>query len=1231
MASLQELFNSLSEQVNQINAKVTDIDKKIAIIRDEVDLDIPKKVKALNAQLEDINEYRGTIAEFEKIASEHLSSKNFQTASPRPLNFNRLKSWSTMIDPTSSNDPFAQRIYIMCKCNLMFLSDKEIEYKEQLVKLQSEDISEAQKNFEELEAERTMLWKGYDEILEGDLMAEFRDELIKANNNWMISEFPASYVTKSEDMSIIAPGAVAKELPFPASFRSEIKKVLDKKFYDEKTGYIWMPLEIDTTGERTYFVSYSSSVDTKYVYGGLQNFLFRVLNDNRTGGYVTHFIDALHYNTTNLGCLKVLEDTSVLQKLPRNPEQIDERLGEIIANFADYEDILGFSDSVIEFNRTADEKDKLKRTMLFLVGYPTAFSAEAREKVQRILVNQERYGVSVVIADTFSEKKGLSYKDVPEYIAESSWRIVLNQKSFTIQNGIDAPEEYFSFYGLKSDAVLAEGYVSDIKRLVSEKSELGNKYPLRVDLENVEPYKRGFKDLHLPIAIDTRDDVHEISFENENFAHFLMGASGSGKSTLLHTIITGIIRNYHPDDVELWLADFKMSEFAQYIDPMPPHVKYILLDESRELVFDLIDRLTEKMMERQRFFMQHRDMKKVENVPSNIYMPVIFVILDEFSIMSQAVAESDVYKIKLQNLLAKGRALGIKFIFSSQTFVRGISGLTPTAKEQIQTRVAMKNSSEEITETLELSSSVKTEQVKNWIDALPPHYILLKYRDGDQMNVKRLQVMYFDGKGEAAMEPQRKLIRKIRDEYKPVEESEYAKSEKTYVDKHPVVVDGNTFDAFKTDEFVKSVENYRESKNHDLAGDELFASFGTPRLMVKRRLSAISNETRENILLVSKPSEPGPTASIVLSAMKEAKAQGKEVQLWAYGRNRLYSAYKEVLSNPEYIVSEGIDAICDSIRAMKTSIMNREVNNRLIVLLGMERICSDFELVEGPVKTVLEEKTNPVVVKKEPSIIAERAKIAETAAVVHTDEEAQMVARAQLWNKKKGELRAKYKGEGKSKEEIVELLKADKEKYFEEQEKLSQEAAMEETKETVVAEDVPAENVTVSEEIPAEEAPATDEAPATEEAPVTEETQPTEEHAASEDTQKQEDAPIEANASEAEDSVQAGAYDALSDFEYIIKQGSRLGNHFMFVTNSLDDVKQCGLKTNYFRYRLAFQLSADDSRALFNSKIASSLPEHICQFDDLYERYSFRPLIHKGIGWDGWSVDENGEIINPMV
>ena len=49
----------------------------------------------------------------------------------------------------------------------------------------------------------------------------------------------------------------------------------------------------------------------------------------------------------------------------------------------------------------------------------------------------------------------------------------------------------------------------------------------------------------------------------------------------------------------------------------------------------------------------------------------------------------------------------------------------------------------------------------------------------------------------------------------------------------------------------------------------------------------------------------------------------------------------------------------------------------------------------------------------------------------------------------------------------------------------------------------------------------------------------------------------------------------------------------------------------------------------FFSKIASALPEHICQFDDGLERYSFRPYLHCGVEWDGWAVEADGHVINP--
>ena len=45
------------------------------------------------------------------------------------------------------------------------------------------------------------------------------------------------------------------------------------------------------------------------------------------------------------------------------------------------------------------------------------------------------------------------------------------------------------------------------------------------------------------------------------------GKTGSGKSTLLHALITNLALHYSPDEVELYLIDFKKGvEFKTYAD-----------------------------------------------------------------------------------------------------------------------------------------------------------------------------------------------------------------------------------------------------------------------------------------------------------------------------------------------------------------------------------------------------------------------------------------------------------------------------------------------------------------------------------------------------------------------------------------------------------------------------------------------------------------------------------------
>ncbi|MCR4588332.1 MAG: hypothetical protein K5682_08000, partial [Lachnospiraceae bacterium] len=116
-----------------------------------------------------------------------------------------------------------------------------------------------------------------------------------------------------------------------------------------------------------------------------------------------------------------------------------------------------------------------------------------------------------------------------------------------------------------------------------------------------------------------------------------------------------------------------------------------------------------------------------------------------------------------------------------------------------------------------------------------------------------------------------------------------------------------------------------------------------------------------------------------------------------------------------------------------------------------------------------------------------------------------------------------------------------------------------------------------------------------------------------------------------EQEAEAVAYNALADLHYILMQGSRFGYHFATYLTGYADIKITGFKTDWFRHRISFQMSADDSRAVFNTKIASTLPEHVCQYYDLLDGFSFRPYLNKGIDWDGWGVSENGELISPNI
>ncbi|MBP3217930.1 MAG: hypothetical protein J6M46_06140, partial [Lachnospiraceae bacterium] len=894
-------------------------------------------------QIKKLGEYRDEVETYRIAAMKKLTSLNILTITPRELNFTRLNNWAYMMDPTAVDDPYAQRIYVQCECNLLYLNLKEREYSQAIEDLKNVKAPTQDELLASVRAEQKQILAECSALLLSEEFANFAKSLRAAHEQYTQSARLQTLAQEAPAAGAkIGIGAYGQSLPLPEEARPGAAARIGE-WYDRKESTVFLPVEEDLEREVLIRVICTRARE-KNLNNGLQNLILSRLAAHPVGHTIFTLLDAVHLNSSVLGELRPLEGSGILEEVPRETEAVTDKLREIVAGFGEIDEQLGMFDTLEEYN-AANEASRLPHRLLILVGYPGSFPQEAKDLVRRILSNYERYGISVVMTDSDADEH-TEAREIPDDIVEGLYRIRMNRQTDVLSKN-HSQERSFRWYEWHEN--LAPSFVTQVRKHDPRSAKLGNEYDKRIDISGVPQYTRGKKDLVLPYAVDQKDTIQSVSFTEENFASFLMGASGSGKSTLLHDLITGVLLNFHPDDVELWLADFKMSEFAQYINPLPPHVKYILLDESEELVYDLVDKLTEEMMRRQRYFMQpdNKGKKKVENVPANEYMPVLFVMLDEFSIMSQSIAENEGYRLKLQNLLAKGRALGIKFLFSSQTFLNGIRGLTPTAKAQIQSRIAMKNTRPEIEETLELSAAMKTDIVKNWMDALPPHYVLYKYREGDGVAIKKLHVLYFKGTKDNAYIEQKGLIERINGAMHCVSEDQFNPADVTaYVDKKPVIVDGNSYDAFKPAQIRADIEALRTDSGSDMVPDDAAFVVGTPRRMERTRLSVLTSEARENILLISRASEQACTASILLTIMKSMKLQDKNVRIWAYSRNRLYKAYRDshFAGFERY---EDMDAICDEIRALKKKIIAGESASELIVLIGMERICGDFEFMDG--------------------------------------------------------------------------------------------------------------------------------------------------------------------------------------------------------------------------------------------------------------------------------------------
>jgi hypothetical protein len=170
------------------------------------------------------------------------------------------------------------------------------------------------------------------------------------------------------------------------------------------------------------------------------------------------------------------------------------------------------------------------------------------------------------------------------------------------------------------------------------------------------------------------------------------GKTGSGKSTLLHALVTNMALIYSPDEVELYLIDFKKGvEFKTYATHELPHARVVAIESEREFGLSVLERLDAELRRRGDLFRSAgvQDLASYRQANGSATLPRILLVIDEFHelfVEDDKIAQDAA--LLLDRLVRQGRAFGIHALLGSQT-LGGAYGLARSTLGQMGVRIAL--------------------------------------------------------------------------------------------------------------------------------------------------------------------------------------------------------------------------------------------------------------------------------------------------------------------------------------------------------------------------------------------------------------------------------------------------------------------------------------------------------------------------------------------------------------
>jgi hypothetical protein len=344
-------------------------------------------------------------------------------------------------------------------------------------------------------------------------------------------------------------------------------------------------------------------------------------------------------------------------------------------------------ETIEDYNLNAGEVAEPYR-FLVVANFPANFTLDAARRLVSIVQSGPRCGVYTLISIDLRQPlpQGFNLTDLHGPGAIFYWK----EQRFVWR------DEDFGKFPLILDSPPPPELAQRLLETIGKQARDANRVEVPFDFIAPPPEQWWTSDsrlgLNVPLGRAGATKRQHLRLGQGTSQHVLVaGKTGSGKSTLLHALICNLSLCYSPDEVELYLIDFKKGvEFKTYATHELPHARVVAIESEREFGLSVLQRLDAELKARGDRYRERgvQDINGFREAGGGT-LPRILLIVDEFQefFVEDDKLSQDAAQL-LDRLVRQGRAFGLHVLLGSQT-LGGAYTLARSTIDQMAVRIAL--------------------------------------------------------------------------------------------------------------------------------------------------------------------------------------------------------------------------------------------------------------------------------------------------------------------------------------------------------------------------------------------------------------------------------------------------------------------------------------------------------------------------------------------------------------